>query len=43
MAFAHLTTAGPVAAVVTAAVVGYLEKSRSDLLGLKKIALWVTE
>ncbi|MHC1625038.1 MAG: cobalt transporter CbiM [Methermicoccaceae archaeon] len=38
MAFAHLTTAGPVAAVVTAVVVGYIEKSRPDLLGLKKEA-----
>jgi len=34
MAFAHLTTAGPVAAVVTALVVGYLERSRPDLLGI---------
>jgi len=38
MAFAHLTTAGPVAAVVTAAVVSYLERSRPDLLELKKLA-----
>ncbi len=36
MAFAHLTTAGPVAAVVTAVVVGYLERSRPDLLALKE-------
>lgn len=35
MALAHLTTAGPVEAVVTAAVVGYLEKKgHSDLLEL---------
>jgi len=32
MAFAHLTTAGPVAAVVTALVVGYIRKNRPDLL-----------
>ncbi|MFZ2070689.1 MAG: cobalt transporter CbiM [Halobacteriota archaeon] len=38
MSFAHLVTAGPVAAVVTAVVIGYLEKSRPDLLELKKIA-----
>ena len=43
MALAHLVTAGPVAAVVTATVVGYLEKSRPDLLALKKIAPGVTE
>lgn len=37
MAFAHLTTAGPVAAGVTAAVVGYLDKrGHSDLLELNK-------
>jgi len=34
MAFAHLTTAGPVAAVVTAAVVRYIKKSRPDLLNI---------
>ncbi len=34
MAFAHITTAGPVAAVVTSVVVGYLAKSRPDLLEL---------
>ena len=38
MTFAHITTAGPVAAVVTGAVIGYLEKSRPDLLELTKIA-----
>ena len=32
MLFAHLTTAGPVAAVVTGAVVAYLEKTRPELL-----------
>ncbi|NIA12069.1 MAG: cobalt transporter CbiM [Nitrospiraceae bacterium] len=32
MAFAHLTTAGPVAAVVTALVVGYIRKNRPDLM-----------
>ncbi|MHA1822011.1 MAG: cobalt transporter CbiM [Promethearchaeota archaeon] len=37
MSFAHLTTAGPVAAVVTGAVVKYLEKSRPDLLELAKL------
>jgi len=43
MSFAHLVTAGPVAAVVTAVVIGYLEKSRPDLLELKKIAPGVTD
>lgn len=38
MAFAHLTTAGPVAAVVTAVVVGYMATSRPDLLELKKLS-----
>jgi len=38
MAFAHLTTAGPVAGVVTAVVIAYLQKSRADLLELKKLA-----
>ncbi|HHH78415.1 MAG TPA: cobalt transporter CbiM [Thermoplasmatales archaeon] len=32
MAFAHLTTAGPVAAVVTSLVIGYMRKNRPDLL-----------
>ncbi len=36
MAFAHLVTAGPVAAVVTGAVVYYLKKNRPDLLRLTK-------
>jgi len=34
MAFAHLTTAGPVAAMVTALVVGYMRKNRPDLLNI---------
>lgn len=39
MAFAHLVIAGPVAAVVTALVIGYLRKSRPDLLELEKLTL----
>lgn len=35
MAFAHLTTAGPVAAVVTAMVVGYIRKNRPDLMNVE--------
>ena len=36
MAFAHLVTAGPVAAVVTGAVVYYIKKNRPDLLKLSR-------
>ncbi len=36
MVFAHLVTAGPVAAVVTGAVIYYLKKNRPDLLRLTK-------
>lgn len=39
MAFAHLVTAGPVAAVVTALVIGYLAKNRPDFLRLEKLSL----
>ncbi len=35
MLFAHLTTAGPVAAVVTAGVVAYIYKYRPDLMEVK--------
>jgi len=37
MAIAHLVTAGPAAAVVTAAVVWYVKKSRPDLFGMRTI------
>ncbi|AMQ19415.1 cobalamin biosynthesis protein CbiM [Thermococcus peptonophilus] len=38
MAIAHLVTAGPAAAVVTAAVVWYVKRSRPDLFGMRAIA-----
>jgi len=38
MAIAHLVTAGPAAAVVTAAVVWYVKKSRPDLFAMRTIA-----
>ncbi len=38
MAIAHLVTAGPAEAVVTAVVVWYVKKSRPDLFGMRTIA-----
>jgi len=38
MAIAHLVTAGPAAAVVTAAVVWYVRKSRPDLFEMRTLA-----
>ncbi|WP_421077426.1 cobalt transporter CbiM [Methanothermococcus sp. Ax23] len=38
MALAHLITAGPAAAIVTAIVVWYVKKSRPDLFNLSKLA-----
>jgi len=37
MTVAHLVTAGPAAAVVTAAVVWYVRKSRPDLFEMRRI------
>ncbi|CAB3289330.1 Cobalamin (Vitamin B12) biosynthesis CbiM protein [Methanocaldococcus lauensis] len=41
MAFAHLVTAGPAAAVVTAIVVWYVKKARPDLFELTKKSMEV--